>query len=385
MREAMDFSLTNEQIVFKRSIVDFALRELNDSAKKSEKNGEFFWKGWKKCADFGIHGLPMPEKYGGLELDLVTSVLGMEGLGYACGDSGLLFSINSQIWTCEVPFLKFGTDEQKEKYLRRLIKGELIGGHAMTEPDSGSDAFSMRCRAVKKGDRYILNGTKTFITNAPIADVLLVFACTDKTKGFAGISAFIVEKETPGFSVGKPLVLMGLKTCPIGEVTLQDCEVPEANRLGREGAGSAIFNAEMDLERCCLFATHVGAMEKELEDCIRYANMRHQFGNPIGKYQSISHKIAEMRVSIELSRLILYKVAWMKGQGKRAPLESAIAKLYISESYVHSSLEALQVHGAYGYSAEFDLERNLRDSVAGKIYSGTSEIQRNIIATLLGL
>ena len=385
MREAMDFSLTNEQIVFKRSIVDFALRELNDSAKEREKNGEFFWKGWKKCADFGIHGLPMPEKYGGLELDLVTSVLGMEGLGYACGDSGLLFSINSQIWTCEVPFLKFGTDEQKEKYLRRLIKGELIGGHAMTEPDSGSDAFSMRCRAVKKGDRYILNGTKTFITNAPIADLLLVFACTDKTKGFAGISAFIVEKETPGFSVGRPLVLMGLKTCPIGEVTLQDCEVPEANRLGREGAGSAIFNAEMDLERCCLFATHVGAMEKELEDCIRYANMRHQFGNPIGKYQSISHKIAEMRVSIELSRLILYKVAWMKGQGKRAPLESAIAKLYISESYVQSSLEALQVHGAYGYSAEFDLERNLRDSVAGKIYSGTSEIQRNIIATLLGL
>jgi len=385
MREAMDFSLTNEQIVFKRSIVDFALRELNDSAKEREKNGEFFWKGWKKCADFGIHGLPMPEKYGGLELDLVTSVLGMEGLGYACGDSGLLFSINSQIWTCEVPFLKFGTDEQKEKYLRRLIKGELIGGHAMTEPDSGSDAFSMRCRAVKKGDRYILNGTKTFITNAPIADLLLVFACTDKTKGFAGISAFIVEKNTPGFSAGRPLVLMGLKTCPIGEVTLQDCEVPEANRLGREGAGSAIFNAEMDLERCCLFATHVGAMEKELEDCIRYANMRHQFGNPIGKYQSISHKIAEMRVSIELSRLILYKVAWMKGQGKRAPLESAIAKLYISESYVQSSLEALQVHGAYGYSAEFDLERNLRDSVAGKIYSGTSEIQRNIIATLLGL
>src|SRR3990172_5924490 len=197
MREAMDFSLTNEQIVFKRSIVDFAQRELNDSAKEREKNGEFFWKGWKKCADFGIHGLPMPEKYGGLELDLVTSVLGMEGLGYACGDSGLLFSINSQIWTCEVPFLKFGTDEQKEKYLRRLIKGELIGGHAMTEPDSGSDAFSMRCRAVKKGDRYILNGTKTFITNAPIADVLLVFACTDKTKGFAGISAFIVEKNTP--------------------------------------------------------------------------------------------------------------------------------------------------------------------------------------------
>jgi alkylation response protein AidB-like acyl-CoA dehydrogenase len=381
----MDFSLTNEQIDFKRSTIEFALRELNGSTKEREKREEFFWGGWKKCADFGIHGLTMPEKYGGLELDLLTAIVAMEGLGYACSDRGLLFAVNSQIWTCEYPFLKFGSDEQKEKYLPNLVKGNVIGGHAMTEPDSGSDAFSMRCTAVKRGDRYILNGTKTFITNAPIADLLLVFACTDKTKGFAGISAFIVEKGFPGFSVGRPLNLMGLKTCPIGEVILQDCEVPEANRLGKEGAGSAIFNSEMELERCCLFANHVGAMEKELEESILYAKTRHQFGSPIGKYQSISHKIAEMRMRIELSRLILYKVAWMKSQGKRAPVESAIAKLYISESYVNSSLEALQIHGAYGYSAEFEIERNLRDALAGKIYSGTSEIQRNIIATLLGL
>ncbi|OGP74750.1 MAG: acyl-CoA dehydrogenase [Deltaproteobacteria bacterium RBG_16_50_11] len=381
----MDFSFTGQQMDFKRSIIEFALRELNEDAKEREKKREFFREGWKKCADFGIHGLTMPETYGGLESDLLTSVLALEGLGYGCCDSGLLFSINSQIWTCEYPILKFASDEQKKKYLPGLIKGELVGGHAMTEPDSGSDAFSMRCTAVRNGDRYVLNGTKTFITNAPIADLLLVFACTDRTKGFAGISAFIVEKDFPGFSVGRAFDLMGLKTCPIGEVILQDCEVPEANRLGREGAGSAIFNSEMELERCCLFATHVGAMEKELDECIRYAKDRYQFNNPIGKYQSISHKIAEMRVRIELSKLILYKVAWLKSQEKRAPLESAIGKLYISESYVANSLEALQVHGAYGYSAELDLERNLRDSIAGKIYSGTSEIQRNIIATLLGL
>jgi alkylation response protein AidB-like acyl-CoA dehydrogenase len=194
-----------------------------------------------------------------------------------------------------------------------------------------------------------------------------------------------VEKDFPGFSVGKPLDMMGLRTYPVGEVFFQDCEVPEENRLGKEGAGSAIFNSEMELERGCLFATHLGAMEKELEDCINYAKVRHQFGTPIGKFQSISHKISEMKVRIELSRLILHKVAWMKAQGNRAPMESAIAKLYISESYVENSLEALQIHGAYGYSTEYDLEKNLRDSIAGKIYSGTSEIQKNIIASFLGL
>jgi alkylation response protein AidB-like acyl-CoA dehydrogenase len=309
----------------------------------------------------------------------------MEGLGYGCRDGGLLFAINSQIWTCEYPLLKFGTGEQKEKYLPGLIRGSLVGGHAMTEPDSGSDAFSIRCRAEKRGDRYLLNGTKLFITNAPIADLLLVFAVTDPQKGFGGISAFIVEKGFSGFSTGKSLELLGLRTCPIGEVILEDCEVPERNRLGGEGAGMGIFNSEMELERSCLFATHLGAMEKGLEDTIRYANDRKQFGSAIGKYQAISNKISDMKVRVELSRLILYKVAWMKSEGKRAPMESAIAKLFVSESYVQNTLDALQIHGAYGYSTEFPCERDLRDALAGKIYSGTSEIQRNIIASFLGL
>ena len=309
----------------------------------------------------------------------------MEGLGYACKDSGLLFVLNTHIWTCEMPIMKFGTEEQKEKYLHNLCNGSLIGGHAITEADSGSDAFNMRTTAVKKGDQFILNGTKMFITNAPIADILLVFALTDKTKGFAGISAFIVEKGTPGFSVGKPIEKMGLKTSPLGEVILVDCEVPAENLLGREGSGAAIFNSEMDWERSCLFATHLGAMESILEDTIKYANARKQFGRQIGKFQSIAHKIADMKVRIELSRLILYKVASIKAEGKRANLESSIAKLFISESYVETCLDALQIHGAYGYTTEFDIERHLRDSVAGKIYSGSSEIQRNIIARFLGL
>jgi alkylation response protein AidB-like acyl-CoA dehydrogenase len=381
----MDFSFSEDQLTFKKSAIEFAELALNKGNREREKKGEFNQDGWEKCAHFGIQGLPIPEVYGGLGMDIVTCVATMEGLGYACRDSGLLFAINSHIWTCESPIFKFGTDFQKDKYLPRLCNGSLKGGHAMTEPDSGSDAFSMKSKAEKKGDRYILNGTKMFITNAPIADLLLVFAVTDAKKGFAGISTFIVEKDFPGFSVGKPLDMMGLKTSPIGEVILQDCEVPEENMLGKEGAGTAIFNSEMEWERSCLFATHVGAMAKDLEECIRYANERQQFGKPIGKNQAISHKIAAMKVKLELSRLALYKVAWLKAQGNRAPVEAAIAKLFVSESYVENCMDALQIHGAYGYSTEMDFERNLRDSIAGKIYSGTSEIQKNIIASLLGL
>ncbi len=381
----MNFSLTQEQADFREHVIGFAGRELGDGLGERERQREFDRAGWRKCAGFGIHGLSMPAKYGGLGMDLLTCVVAMEGLGYGCRDGGLLFSINSQIWTCEHPILKFGSDEQKDRYLPGLVGGSLVGGHAMTEPNAGSDAFSLRCRAVKRGESYVLNGTKTFITNAPIADLLLVFAVTDPGKGFAGISAFIVEKDFPGFSRGKPLELMGLRTCPVGEVILEDCVVPERNRLGGEGAGMAIFTAEMELERSCLFATHLGAMERDLEEAIRYAKEREQFGSPIGKYQSVSHKISDMKVRVELSRLILYKAAWMKAEGKRAPVESAIAKLFVSESYVQNSLDALQIHGSYGYSAEFPCERNIRDSLAGKIYSGTSEIQRNIIATFLGL
>jgi alkylation response protein AidB-like acyl-CoA dehydrogenase len=381
----MDFSLTEDQIEFKRHSIEFAKRELNGGAKQREKNREFNQAGWEKCARFGIQGLPLPQQYGGLAMDVLTCIASMEGMGYACEDGGLLFSLSSHIWTCEMPILKFGTEEQKKKYLPGLASGSLKGGHAMTEPDFGSDAFGIKCKAVKKGKTYILNGTKTFITNAPHADILLVFAVTNVTNKFAGLSVFLVEKTFPGFTVGKGEELMGLKTCPIGEVILQDCEVPEENRLGSEGAGAAIFNSEMEYERSCLFATHLGAMEKILEECIEYTKDREQFGKTIGSYQSISHKIAEMKVRVELSRLILYKAAWMKATGKRAPIESAIAKLYISESYVQNCLEAIQIHGGYGYSTELDFERHLRDSVAGKIYSGTSEIQKNIIAQFLGL
>jgi hypothetical protein len=381
----MDFEYSDEHILLKESVRTFAENHLRNDATGREERAEFDSEGWEKLADFGIFKLPIPEVYGGLGKDAFSCLIAMEALGYGCKDSGLLFSAGSHIWTCEIPILLFGTDQQKTKYLPDLCSGRSVGGHAMTEPDSGSDAFSLRTKAEKKGDVYILNGSKTFISNAPIADVLIVFASTDKDKGFAGISAFIVEKDFAGYSVGKPLKKMGLKTSPTSEVILQDCEVPVSNRLGPEGAGSAIFNAEMDWERSCLFGSHLGALERQLESCIQYVKTRQQFGQPIGKFQSISHKIADMKVRLELARLILYKVAWSKSVGKKVPLESAIAKLFLSEAYVLSSLDAVQIHGGYGYMAEFGVERELRDAVASRIYSGTSEIQKNVIASWLGL
>ena len=381
----MDFSLSEEQLALKASVLKFAKSELNDRVQERDATGEFSWAGWKKCAEFGIQGMPIPKEYGGLDLDVVSCLITMQALGYACGDAGLLFSLNSHLWTCAIPLHQFGNERQRKHYLPRLCDGSIVGGHAMTEPGSGSDAFSLSTTAEKKGDRYILNGSKVFISNAPIADVLLIFALTDRSKGFAGVTGFIVEKGTPGFTVSKPLHKMGLRTSPTGAVVLEDCEVPEENRLGREGAGSAIFNAEMEWERSCLFATHLGAMERLLDTCVEYSKDRKQFGQSISKFQAVAHKLADMRVRIELANLILHKVAWLKSQGKRAGLESAIAKLFVSESYVQSSLDAIQVHGGYGYMAEFNVERDLRDAIGGKIYSGTSEIQRNIIASWLDL
>jgi len=381
----MDFSWNDDQVALKDTIIKFAKKELNNNIIERDKKGEFSWDGWKKCAELGIQGLPIPERYGGTNADILTIILAMEGLGYGCQDNGLLFAINSHMWSGEIPILHFGNETQKSKYLPKLCKGEFIGGHAMTEPESGSDAFSLRTTAIKKKDKYILNGSKIFITNAPIADVMIVFAITDKTKGFAGVSAFIVDRDSPGLIISREIEKMGLKTSPIGELVFEDCEVPAENLLGREGLGVSVFNSEMEWERSCLFACHLGVMERQLENCIKYAKERRQFGQPIGKFQSISNKIVDMKVQIELSKLMLFKIGWLKKSGKQAILEAAIAKLYTSESFVKSCLDAIQIHGGYGYTTEFEIERDLRDSVAATIYSGTSEIQRNIIARWLGL
>jgi L-prolyl-PCP dehydrogenase len=381
----VDFSFNEEQLSFKKSVLEFARNELARDVVPLDRNSDFDHDGFTKCAKFGIQGLPIPEQYGGSAADPLTVVAAMEALGYACKDNGLLFSINAQMWSFEVPILEFGSEAQKMRYLPRLCSGEMIGVHAMTEPQSGSDAFDLRTEAHKKDGRYVLNGSKMFITNAPVADSILVFATVDRAKKMQGVSAFIVDKGTTGFSVSKHVEKMGLRTSPMGEIVLQDCEIPEENRLGAEGAGAAIFNCSMEWERGAILANYLGTMQRQIETCVRYARERKQFGKPIGKFQAVAHRIANMKVRLETSRWLVYRVASLQQQGKSAVMDAAIAKLYVSENLVQCCQDAIQIHGAYGYMTETGLERDLRDSISSTIYSGTSEIQRNIIAAWLGL
>lgn len=381
----MDFSFTEEQLAFKNAVIKFAQKELNEGLAQREKDGELSLQNWKKCADFGLLGLATPEEYGGTAADIVTTMLVMEGIGYGCRDNGLIFAMNAQMWSVQHPILTFGSEAQRQNYLPRLCRGELIGAHAMSEPDSGSDAYSLRTRAQRVDGGYVLNGTKMFVTNAPVAGLTLVFATVDPAKRLGGITAFLVESGTAGFSTGRNLEKMGLRTSPMAEVILEDCFVPLENRLGREGAGSSIFNDSMEWERSCILGSHVGAMERQLETCVRYARERRQFGQPIGKFQSVANRIADMKVRLETARLILYKIAWLKKSGRSAVMEAALAKLYLSEAFVQSSQDAIRTLGGYGYMSEFEVERDLRDAIGGTLYSGTSDIQRMIIARLLGL
>ena len=381
----MDFSWSEEQLAFKRAVVEFAQKNLNADLRERDRHGAFSRENWQKCAQFGLQGLPIPEAYGGSGADILTTMLVMEGLGYGCRDNGLIFALNAQMWSVQLPILDFGTQAQKEKYLPGLCSGKLIGAHGMTEAQSGSDAYSLRTRAERVDGGYVLNGSKMFVTNAPTADMAVIFATADATKGRWGISAFLVDKGTRGFNVGRDMEKMGLRTAPLGELVLQDCFIPEENRLGREGAGVSLFNSSMEWERSCILASQVGAMERQLEMSVRYARERRQFGQPIGRFQSVGNRVADMKVRLETARLILYKVAWLKKMDRPATMEAAIAKLYLSESFVESSLQAIGIHGGYGYMVESEIERDLRDAIGGTIYSGTSDIQRTIIARLLGL
>jgi alkylation response protein AidB-like acyl-CoA dehydrogenase len=381
----MNFEFSTEQIELKRNAVRFAREALADDIIARDRAGVFSRELWKRCADYGILGFSFPEQYGGNGADIVSTMLLMEGLGYACRDSGLLFAINGQMWSVQMPILNFGTDEQKNRYLPKLCRGEWIGADSITEPDSGSDAYSLRTTARLEGGEYVLNGTKTFCTMAPEADVFVVFATVDRRKGFMGVTAFIVERGCPGFTVGKGIEKMGLRTAPFAELVFEDCRISAENRLGREGNGAKIFDDIIEWERGCILASLVGGMERQIEQCIRYARERKQFGKSIGKNQSIANRIVDMKVRLETARLILYRVAWMKKAHGKATMEAAMAKLYLSEAWVQSCLDAVQIHGGYGYTTEFELERDLRDSVASRIYSGTNEIQRNIIARYLGL
>jgi len=309
----------------------------------------------------------------------------MEGLGYGTRDHGLLFSLNAHLWTNSIPILIYGSDAQKERYLPRLTDGTLIGANGASEPGSGSDIFSMRTRAEKKGDHYVLNGTKMFVTNAPVADTFVCYATVNPERGPMGITAFIIEKDTPGLSISKRIDKMGLRTSPMAELIFEDCKVPVESRLGREGRGVEIFECSMEWERGCILATCLGAMRRQLEECIKHARSRKQFGQAIGKFQTVASRIVGMKVRLETSRPLVYKIGLLKDREKSAFMESAIAKLHVSEAYVESCVDAMRVFGGYGYMTEQEVERDLRDGLGGVFYSGTSDIQHNIIAKCLGL
>ena len=281
----MDLSWSKEQLALKKEAIEFARSELNKNVVERDKNSEFLVEDWLKCARFGIQGLCIPPEYGGQGQDLLTTILVLEGLGYGCEDNGLTVALNGQMWSVQEPLLSFGSETQKEKYLPGLCCGEFLGAHGMTENASGSDAYSLQTRADKHDGGYTLNGSKTMISLAPVCDLAVIFATEDAKLGQWGISAFLVDKEMPGFRVSRSWEKMGLRTVPTGELILEDCFVPEEYRLGPVGAGVSIFNSSMEWERSFIFASHVGAMERQLEKTIAFAKERRRLGRPIGKFQ----------------------------------------------------------------------------------------------------
>ncbi len=382
----MDFSLTEEQRLLRETLLALG-RDLNRNLIERDHAGSFSLESWRRCGEVGVQGLPIPESHGGVGADVVTTALALESFGAGCRDEGLTFSICAHMQSCALPILEYGTEEQKQRFLPGLAGGELIGGNATTEPGSGSDAFAMQTTAVRDGGDYVLNGSKTFVTNGPVADVLLVYALTNpEFRQFGGVSAFLVARGTPGLEVGRNMEKIGLRTSPWCDLALQDCRVPASHRLGEEGCGTAMFASSMDWERLLLSMTYVGRMEDTLERSLEYARTRRQFGRAIGKHQAVADRLVEMRGHLDASRLLLYRAAWEKQEhGRSAQLRISLAKWFTTESRIRSALHAIQIHGGYGCATDFEIERELRNAVPATIASGTSEMQKLVVARHLGL
>jgi alkylation response protein AidB-like acyl-CoA dehydrogenase len=380
----MEFALTPAQQELKDATARFAEGALNERLRERDAAQEFSREGWRRCAAQGLQGLLAPARYGGGERDPVTATAALEGLGYGCRDNGLWFAINAHMWGCMQPLLAFGSEAQRARHLPGLCDGSRIGALAVSEPEAGSDAYSLRARAERRGDGYVLNGRKVYVTNGPLADLIVLIATVDPSKGAHGLTAFLVEKGAPGLVQGPAVEKMGLRTAAMGELELRDCALGPESRLGGEGAGLALFSHAMEWERGFILACALGSMQRQLELCRRRARERRQFGQPIGAFQQVSGKLVDMHLRLEAARLVQYKLAWLKAEGRRATVESATAKLTVSEAWVRSCEDALQLHGGHGYLSENGIERDLRDALASRIYSGTSEIQRQVIAQWLG-
>jgi len=377
----MDFRFTDEQKAFKEQVLKFSQKELAPLAEEADWKGEFCWDAWKKMGAFGLLGLTYPEEYGGSGADVVTACLAGEAVAQGGAEGGLCLSWGAHTYLCGDTILTHGTEEQKRKYVPKIASGEWVGAMGLTEPGAGSDAASIRTTATRKGDTYFLNGTKMFITNGPIADVLVIIAVTDKEKKAQGISALIVEKGFPGYSVGRELKKMGVKASTTGELVFEDCPVPVQNVLRQEGEGFFIALGTVEWDRSTLMAPFLGGLEYVLEATIKYAKERVQFGKPIASFQAIQHKLADMKVIIEATRLLLFRVAWLKDQGRFLnPVEAAAAKLFVGEFGMKAASDAVQIHGGYGLMHEYPVERFFRDTKLAAIGGGTSEIMRLIIS-----
>ncbi len=377
----MDFSFDEDLLLMARTVKDFVDNEVDPVAHIIEEEDRIPEEIVKKSKEMGLFGLSIPEEYGGAGIGMVGKCLIYEQIGRT--SNGFTTLIGAHTGIGSVGIVEMGTEEQKNKYLPDMASGDRIGAFALTEPDAGSDAASLKTTAVRKGDKYILNGTKIFITNATEADIFLVMAMTDKSKGAKGITSFIVERGFPGFSVGTVEKKMGLRGSHTAELIMEDCEVPAENVLGREGQGYVNALKILANGRAGLAARNLGSMQKLLELCVRYSQERIQFGKPIGSFQAVQHMLADMEVDIEATRSLTYRVAWMVDQGMNVIKEAAVLKYFGSEAYCRVADRAVQVYGGAGYIKDFPIERYYRDARIARIYEGTSEIQKNIIAAQL--
>ncbi len=379
----MNLVFTEEQKMMQKMVRDFAQKEIAPAIEHMEETEEFPRHLITKMAQLGLMGIPIPEEYGGAGMDFTSYIIAINELSKVSATIGVILSVHTSVGTN--PILYFGNEEQKRKYIPKLASGEYLGAFGLTEPSSGSDAASLKTRAVKKGDHYILNGSKIFITNAGEADVYIVFASTAPDKGSYGISAFIVDKDTPGFSVGKKEKKMGLNGSNTCEIIFEDARVPAENLLGNEGEGFKIAMSNLDVGRIGIAAQSLGIAEAALEFATNYAKERKQFGKPIGANQGLGFKLADMATAVEAAKLLTYRAADLKTNNLSCGKEASMAKLFASETAMKSAIEAVQVYGGYGYTKEYPVERLFRDAKVCQIYEGTSEIQRMVLSKhLLG-
>lgn len=339
---------------------------------------------WARCGAAGLFGLLVPERHGGLGCTATEALLTFEGLGYGCEDAGLVFALASQVFAFGPAFHGGADDDQRARFLPGILDGSIMGAFAMTEPDAGSDSSAITTTATRVDGGYRLDGEKTWITLGPVADLAIVFATVDAAKGRWGITAFLVETDRPGVHRSEPIEKFGLQSSPFGRIVFDGCVVPEANRLGPEGAGATLFSSAVEAERAYLYAAQVGSTRRLLERCVDRARTRQQFGQPIGVHQAVSHPLADLAIQLEMSRLLVYKAGALADTDRSVTLAAAMAKVQVSDTAIGAALRAFQLFGAEGYTTEAGLDVHLRDAVGGMAYSGTSDIQRNIIVRLLG-